>query len=87
MPTVIIPTPLRDITGDVAEIAVEARTVDEVIDRLDELYPGIAQRLRVDDDIRPGLAVAIDGAMSSRGLMQKLQPESEVHFLPAIGGG
>lgn len=87
MPIVIIPTPLRDITGDVTEIEVEARTVGEVIDQLDELYPGIAERLRVDDEIRPGLAVAIDGAMSSRGLMQKLQPESEVHFLPAIGGG
>ena len=87
MPTVIIPTPLRDITGDVTEIEVEARTVGEVIDQLDGLYPGIAERLRVDDEIRPGLAVAIDGAMSSRGLMQKLQPESEVHFLPAIGGG
>lgn len=87
MPTVIIPTPLRDITGDVTEIEVEARSVGEVIDQLDELYPGIAERLRVDDEIRPGLAVAIDGAMSSRGLMQKLQPESEVHFLPAIGGG
>ncbi|MBD3674054.1 MAG: MoaD/ThiS family protein [Planctomycetaceae bacterium] len=87
MPTVIIPTPLRDVTGDVTEIEVEARTVGEVIDRLEELYPGIGERLRVDDEIRPGLAVAIDGAMSSRGLTRKLQPESEVHFLPAIGGG
>jgi len=87
MPTVIIPTPLRDITGDVTEIEVDARTVGDVIDQLDERFPGIAERLRVDDEIRPGLAVAIDGAMSSRGLMQKLQPKSEVHFLPAIGGG
>jgi sulfur-carrier protein len=87
MPTVIIPTPLREITGDVTEIQVDAATVGEVIDVLEKEYPGIAHRLRVDDEIRPGLAVAVDGAMSSRGLMQKLTPHSEVHFLPAIGGG
>jgi molybdopterin synthase sulfur carrier subunit len=87
MPIVIIPTPLREMTGDVAEIQVDAATVGEVIDVLEKKYPGIANRLRVDGEIRPGLAVAIDGAMSSRGLMQKLKPNSEVHFLPAIGGG
>ncbi len=87
MPTIVIPTPLRDITGDVREVHVMATNVNEAIDALESQFPGIADRLRVDNDIRPGLAVAIDGAMSSRGLMQKLHPESEVHFLPAIGGG
>jgi molybdopterin synthase sulfur carrier subunit len=87
MPNVIIPTPLREITGDIAELQVDASTVNEVVDELEKQFPGIAKRLRVDGEIRPGLAVAIDGAMSSRGLMQKVRPESEVHFLPAIGGG
>jgi len=87
MPTVIIPTPLRKLTGDVEAVEVAASNVEEAIDALEERFPGIRQRLRVGDDIRPGLTVAIDGAMSSRGLMQKLQPASEVHFLPAIGGG
>jgi molybdopterin synthase sulfur carrier subunit len=87
MPTVIIPTPLRKLTGDVESVEVDAANVEQAIEALEDLFPGIRQRLRVDDDIRPGLAVAIDGAMSSRGLSQKLKPESEVHFLPAIGGG
>jgi molybdopterin synthase sulfur carrier subunit len=84
---VIIPTPLRKMTGEVESVHVEASNVEQAIDALEERFPGIRARLRVDDDIRPGLAVAIDGAMSSRGLMQKLKPASEVHFLPAIGGG
>lgn len=87
MPTVIIPTPLRKLTGDVESLEVDAANVEQAIDALEDRFPGIRSRLRVDDDIRPGLAVAIDGAMSSRGLAQKLKPESEVHFLPAIGGG
>lgn len=87
MPTVIIPTPLRKLTGDVESVVVDASTVEQAIDALEVRFPGIRQRLRVDDEIRPGLAVAVDGAMSSRGLMQKLKPDSEVHFLPAIGGG
>jgi len=31
--------------------------------------------------------VVVDGDVSPRGLLQKLGPESELHFLPAIGGG
>lgn len=54
MPIVIIPTPLREMTGDVAEIQVDAATVGEVIDVLEKKYPGIANRLRVDGEIRLG---------------------------------
>jgi len=87
LPTVIVPAPLRDLTGDITEIEVNASTVRDAIEELDQQFPGIAERLRVDGDIRPGLAVAVDGAMSSRGLSQKLTPDCELHFLPAIGGG
>jgi molybdopterin converting factor small subunit len=31
--------------------------------------------------------VAVNGAVSSVGLLQKVPDGSEVHFLPAIGGG
>ena len=33
------------------------------------------------------LAVSVDGQLASRGLFEKLRNDSEVHFLPALGGG
>ena len=39
------------------------------------------------DALAPGLQVCVDDVMSPRGLRVALRPASEVHFLPAIGGG
>jgi hypothetical protein len=43
-------------------------------------------RVVAGERIAPGLAVSIDGSMTSR-LLAAVQPHSEIHFLPAIGGG
>ena len=40
-----------------------------------------------EDDLLPGLAVVVDGETSLLGLLERVQESSEVHFLPAIGGG
>jgi molybdopterin synthase sulfur carrier subunit len=87
MPVVFIPTQLRDLTNGVAQVAVEGNTVREVIDALERRFPGIKQRLCRENSLAPGLHVSIDDVMTTRGLRATLQPESEVHFLPAIGGG
>ena len=86
MPQVFIPPQLRPLTG-APQVAVEGRTVREVIDALERKHPGIRQRLCDGDELASGLAVAINGSISSLGLLTKVDPQSEVHFLPAIGGG
>jgi molybdopterin synthase sulfur carrier subunit len=78
---------LLPVTGGVKHVDLEGRNVRQVIDRLDELYPGMKDRLVEDGQIRPNLAVAIDGEVARMGLLQKVGEESEVHFVPAIGGG
>jgi molybdopterin converting factor small subunit len=40
-----------------------------------------------EDDLIPGVAVIVDGETSLMGLLERVQENSEVHFLPAIGGG
>ena len=87
MPTVFIPAQLRDLTGGIAQIEVDGATVREAIQGLEHQFPGIEQRLCRGDGLIPGLQVSIDHVMTGRGLRAKLQPTSEVHFLPAIGGG
>lgn len=87
MPTAWIPPLLRDLTAGRETIPVAAATVGEVIDALEQLHPGIKQRLCDGATLRPGLAAFVDTEAARLGLAQSVGPNSEVHFLPAIGGG
>ena len=87
MPTVWIPPQLRHLTHDQESIEVVGTTIREVIDALEARYPGVKARLIKGDEVRPGLAVMIDGQVSREGLQAEVQENSEVHFIPAIGGG
>jgi molybdopterin synthase sulfur carrier subunit len=87
MATVYIPSVWRDLTGDVATIEIEGGTLREIVAALDVQFAGIAQRAGDGEGIAAGLAVSIDGAIASRGLRSPVKPTSEIHFLPAIGGG
>lgn len=87
MPTVFIPPQMRDLTGGLASAIAAGETLRQVIRALDEQYPGIAARITAEDRIAPGLAVSIDGVVTSRGLLARVEPTSEIHVLPAFGGG
>ncbi len=87
MPVVWIPASLRTLTNQRDTVRVEGGTVRDVINQLDLQFPGIKARLCDGDSLRRGLAVAIDAEMSRTGLDQTVPENSEVHFLPAIGGG
>lgn len=87
MVTVFVPTMLQPLTGGTQQVEVEAANVRQVVDRLEERYPGIKERLVEDGRIRRNLAVSIDGEIARLGLLEKVGEDSEVHFVPAIGGG
>lgn len=87
MPVVFIPAQIRELTGGLAEIRIEAETVLGAIEEVDRRFPGFRARLCRGDSLAPGLQVSVDHVMTRRGLEATLGPESEVHFLPIIGGG
>lgn len=87
MATVWIPSLLRGLTLGQETVEVEGATVGAVIDALESRYPGVRARLCAGDNLRPGLAVAVDTQLARLGLAQPVGPRSEVHFLPAIAGG
>lgn len=87
MPLVFIPAQLRGLTGGISQVEVAAASVREVVDSLESRFPGMKERLCQGDELAPGLQLSIDHVMSSRGLRAKVGPASEVHFLPAFGGG
>jgi len=87
MPVVYIPAPLRTLTGGETKVTVEGGTLSEVLDRLDELYPGLKNRLVDGERMASGMAVFVDGATPTTGLRTKLSPDAEIYFAPAIAGG
>ena len=89
MPDVWIPPQMQRITGAPDRVQVAGATVRQVINNLERLHPGIKELLYDAelDDITPGLAVIVDGDVSQLGLLEHVRDDSEMHFLPAIGGG
>jgi molybdopterin synthase sulfur carrier subunit len=89
MAEVWIPTQMQRLTGGVKQVQVQGRTVRQVLDGLERLFPGFKEHVydEEDDRIRPEIAVIVDGEVSQLGLLTQVTDESEVHFLPAIGGG
>jgi sulfur-carrier protein len=87
MVTVILPRSLVAlIPGTERMTEVEASTVAEVIDRLDERTPGLRNRL-VDagPTIRQHINVYVDHEPA--GLDTPVRPDSTIHVIPAVSGG
>jgi molybdopterin converting factor small subunit len=78
---------LQSLTDDADRVVVSGNTVGEIIDTLEARFPGIKERLVNNGEIRPHIAVAIDGDVSPEGLEQDVQESSEIHFIPALSGG
>ena len=87
MPTVFIPAALRSFAGGAPKVEVEGSNVRQVIASLDARFPGFAGALISNGELSANLMVSVDGAVQSRGLLAAVPLKSEVHFLPAIGGG
>ena len=65
---------------------IEATTVAEAIDRLDDLAPGIRNRLLdAGPTIRQHINVFVDGNQAS--LDTPVRGDSTIHVIPAVSGG
>jgi molybdopterin converting factor small subunit len=71
----------RRYTGGVKEFEVRAKNLRGVIKAMDEMFPGLGDRLEEET------TVAIDGEMHEVGYFQTVKPGSEVFFIPKIEGG
>ena len=87
MAIVFLSAMLQPLTGGVSQVRVAGRTIRTIINHLEERFPGIKERLLQDDDLRPDVAIAIDGETALDGLAERVGEDSEVHFIPPISGG
>jgi molybdopterin converting factor small subunit len=78
---------MRDLSGGKEQVDVPGRTVEEVIAALDAMYPGIQDRLCDRDRLVPTITVSVDGRVAGLGLLEAVGEQSEILFLPAVGGG
>ena len=72
----------KQFTGGDNEFEIVASSVRSLIRELNNLYPGLGTQ--VSDGT---LSVAIDGDIYQDAFLEELKPDSEVAFLPKIGGG
>lgn len=87
MPIVAIPALMRNLTDGEERVTITGATLREVIDNLEERYPGTKAKLCDGDRIRPGIGVYINGVITRIGMHERLDADTELHFLPAISGG
>jgi len=80
---------MQSFTGGQERVQVSGSTVRQLVNNLEREFPGIKTVLydEEEDNIMPGVAVIIDGETSQLGILEKVNEDSEVHFLPALGGG
>jgi molybdopterin synthase sulfur carrier subunit len=88
--TVLVPAPLRRLTGGQSRVTVEAATVAELLDRIDAIHPGVrAYLLDETGALRAYVNVFVNATevRHSGGLSTPLRPDDEVTILPAMAGG
>jgi len=78
---------MRKLTDGEANITLPGATVREVIDNLETRYPGMKERLCEGDRLKPGIAIYINGLLTRGSMLEHVDENAEIHFLPAIGGG
>lgn len=87
MAQVFLPYDLRKFTDGNGQVEVAGATLGELVDNLEVAYPGITEHILEDGRLKPGLAAVVGHVATRQGLLQPLEPDTEVHFVPAISGG
>ena len=87
MATVFIPSLMQKLSDGESRVQIEGATVRQIVNNLDTKYPGFKDRLVEDGRIKGNISVAVDGEITPLGVLEKVGENSEIHFLPAIGGG
>ena len=85
-----IPTPLRRVTNGQDKVEVEAAALGELIDRLDESFPGLKERL-VDEAgaLRYFVNIYLNGedVRFLQGMDTATNTGDEISIVPAVAGG
>ena len=88
--SVLIPTPLRNLTQNQDTVPIEASSVTEMVNALEAVYPGMGGRLRGDDGtLRRFINVYVndEDIRFLQGADTPLKDGDQISIVPAIAGG
>lgn len=87
---ILVPTPLQKFTKNQATVECAANNISELIDALEQSYPGIKDRL-CDEEGKPrrflNLYVNSEDIRFLDGVATPLNDGDEVSIVPAVAGG
>lgn len=87
---VLIPTPLQKLTKGQSEIKIETSSVEGLIEKLENQYPGVQERLCDEKGIlRRFINIYVNGEdiRFLQGQETRIEDGAEVSIVPAIAGG
>jgi molybdopterin synthase sulfur carrier subunit len=85
-----IPTPLRKLTKNEAEVDAEGATIRELVDDLEKQFPGFKERMCDDQgELRRFVNVYVgeEDIRFLEGLDTKVPEGEQVSIIPAVAGG
>ena len=85
--TVFIPALMRKLSGGKDRTTATGDTLRAIVDDLERQFPGFRDRVVENNDLAGSVAVSVNGEIITGGLSESIPPDSEIHFVPAIGGG
>ena len=89
MPSIRIPSALRNFTGGASDIEIAATTVRDALAELERRHPGISAKVLDNGAVKPFIRIFVgpDDIGGLSGLETKLSERDEVAIVPAIAGG
>lgn len=88
--SVLVPTPSRKFTNGEDTVSVQAGTVNELVDALEQNYPGMGKSLRKPDgslNLFINIYVNDEDIRFLQGADTALKDGDQVSLVPAIAGG
>ena len=85
-----IPAALRQYTQNQSDLQVDAPTVEETLQKLDRLFPGLrAFILNESNELRRYVNIFVNGKdnRAGEGITTKLKEGDKVRIVPAVAGG
>lgn len=90
MATVLVPTPLRRLTGGQSKLAVEGENIGAILNAVDAQYPGVADKVfDGDGNVKRFINVFLndDEIRTLQGLETPVGSNDRVSIVPAMAGG
>lgn len=88
--TVLIPQPLRNLTGNLSKVSGEGATLESLVSHLEGAYPGMRDRVMDESgQLRRFVNIYVNGedVRFMSGLTTDLKDGDEVSIVPAVAGG